>query len=78
MIMMIYFYRSVMTKSRLAHENNIIVEKDVTEEIEYTNRIRYVILRKITSIIFKISERTTDEVNKNNNKNKNNRNMKKC
>ena len=67
----------VKTTSRLAHENNIIVEKDITEEIEYANRIRYVILRKITSIIFKISERTTNEVNKNKNKNKNNRNMKK-
>ena len=63
-----YNDKIVKTTTRLADENNIIVEKDTTEEIEYANRIRYVILRKIMPIIFKICERLNDEINKNKNK----------
>ena len=66
-----YNDKIVKTTSRLTHENNIIVKKDTTEEIEYANRIRYVILRKITPIILKICERINDEINKNENENKN-------
>ena len=67
----VYNNKIVKTTSRLTHENNIIVKKDTTEEIEYENRIRYVILRKITQIILKICERINDEINKNKNENKN-------
>ena len=70
-LLQVYNDKIVKTTTRLADENNIIVEKDTTEEIEYANRIRYVILRKITPIILKICERINDEINKNENENKN-------
>ena len=58
----------VETTSKLACRNNTIVKEDTIEDIECGNRIRCIILRKITPIILKICERTNDNVNKNKNK----------
>ena len=45
--------------------------KDVNEELECTNKVRYIILKKIMHSLFKIYKKKNDtEIKKNKNKNK--------
>ena len=42
--------------------------KDVEERIECTNKVRYIILKKIMYSLFKICKKKNDAINKNKNK----------
>ena len=58
--------------STMTHEHLKIFAKDVNEEIECTNKIRYIVLMKIMCFLFKVCKKKDDEVTKKNkNKNKN-------
>ena len=45
-------------------------KKDVNDEIECTNKVRYITLKKIMYCLFNVCKKKNDEINKNKNKNK--------
>ena len=56
----------------MTNEHHKNFAKDVNEEIECTNKIRYIVLMKIMCFLFKVCKKNDDEVTKKNkNKNKN-------
>ena len=56
----------------MTHEHLKNFAKDVNEEIECTNKIRYIVLMKVMYCLFKVCKKKDDEVTKKNkNKNKN-------
>ena len=54
----------------MTNEHHKNFAKDVNEEIECTNKIRYIVLMKIMCFPFKVCKKKDDEVTKKN-KNKN-------
>ena len=52
--------------STMTHEHLKIFSKDVNEEIECTNKIRYIVLMKIMCFLFKVCKKKDDEVTKKN------------
>ena len=58
--------------STMTNEHHKNFAKDDNEEIECTNKIRYIVLMKIMCFLFKVCKKKDDEVTKKNkNKNKN-------
>ena len=56
--------------STMINGNHKNFTKNVSEEIECTNKIRYTVLMKIMYCLFKVCKKKDDEVSKNENKNK--------
>ena len=52
----------------MTNKNHKNFTKDVNEEIESTNKIRYTVLMKIMYCLFKVCKKKDDEVTKNKNK----------
>ena len=61
----IYNDKIINTTSITKNEQNKSYTKDANEEIECTNKVRYIILRKIMHSLFKICKKKNDETNKN-------------
>ena len=64
----IYDNKIICIRSITTNEQNRNYAKDVNEEIECTNKVRYIILRKIMHSLFKVCKKKDDEINKNKNK----------
>ena len=61
----VYNDKIINITSKTSNEQNRIHTKDINEEIECTNKVRYIILRKIMHSLFKICKKENDETNKN-------------
>ena len=61
----VYNDKIINTTSITKNEQNKSYTKDANEEIECTNKVRYIILRKIMHSLFKICKKKNDETNKN-------------
>ena len=64
----VYNDKIINATSITRNEQNKSYTKDANEEIECTNKVRYIILRKIMHSLFKICNKKNDETNKNTNK----------
>ena len=66
----VYNDKIINTKSITRNEQNKSCTKDANEEIECTNKVRYIILRKTMHSLFKICQKKKDKTNKNKNTSK--------
>ena len=63
--------KTICNSSTIKNVQNGYYKKDVVERIECTNKVRYIILKKIMYSLFKVcKKKNDDEINKNKNKNK--------
>ena len=58
----------ICNSSRIKNAEYGNYTKDVEERIECTNKLRYIILKKIMYSLFKICKKKKDAINKNKNK----------
>ena len=61
----------ICNSSTIKNVQNGNYKKDAEERIECTNKVRYIILKKVMYSLFKVcKKKNDDEINKNKNKNK--------